>query len=83
MPQDKCKFCDDPVCLDDFVTGDCPVEEEQLDCGCIALVDQETGVTFEIIHQCEECGAEFTVRIETTLEYYSTLVESKLREGCP
>ena len=55
MSEERYKYCNDPVCMDDFITGDCPVEECQLECGCWAIIDSETGDELEIIEMCEEC----------------------------
>jgi len=48
-----CDFCDDPHCLDDFITGECPVEESEEDCGCIYLVDKDFQMEVARIFTCK------------------------------
>ena len=48
-----CDFCDDPVCLDDFITGNCPAENYIEECGCEWIVCADSGDRLALVHQCE------------------------------
>ena len=54
----KCDYCDDPVCLDDFITGECPAEESVEDCGCVVIRDTQTGEILETVEKCAQCAQE-------------------------
>ena len=64
----KCDFCDDPVCLDDFITGECPVEESIEDCGCEVIRDRDTGEVLAVVEYCEYCKAEHEEEAEEWAE---------------
>jgi len=66
----KCQYCGDPVCLDDFITGECPVEECIEDCGCVVLRDTKTSDVLEVVEHCWQCGMELEMYKSENEQFY-------------
>jgi len=69
-----CDFCDDPHCLDDFITGECPIEEIQEECGCTYLFDNDAQI---------EVARIFTCRMHQEQDDYWSMLEKResLKDG--